>query len=345
MTIRLIHVGLGGFGLDWERRRLPLVPEVERVACVDPEPSMLTRAQDRLGVRPEDCFATLADAIRDRDADAVLITAPVDGHVPLAIEAMRAGKHVVTEKPFAANLAEAKEAIAVSEETGRILMVSQNYRFQPAARTAAQLVADQTLGPVGTIRVDFRKWRNDADPGTNKHYRLQHPLLFDMAIHHFDLMRLMLGREARTVFTQVTDPPWSRFVEEASATVTVTFDDDTAVSYRGSWVSSGEPTTWSGDWRIECEQGEIFWTGRSGEDDDPYEVVEIRRRSDPGVVETPELIKVTRPGRAGALTALAEAIKDGSEPETSGRRNLGTLALMEAAGRSATSGQVERVEL
>lgn len=344
MTIRLIHVGLGGFGLDWERRRLPQVPEVERVACVDPEPTMLARAQQRVGVRPEDCFASLAEALEARESDAVLITAPVDGHVPLAIEAMRAGKHVVTEKPFAANLAEAKEAIAVSEETGRILMVSQNYRYQPAARTAAKLVAEQAVGALGAVRIDFRKWSNDAEPGTNKHYRLRHPLLYDMAIHHFDLMRFVLGREARTVFTQITDPPWSRFVEEAAATVTVTFDDDIVVSYRGSWVSPGEPTTWSGDWHLECEQGEIYWTGRSGDDDAPHEVVRVRRGTKQAKTEPAELVELTRLGRAGVLTELVEAIKNGQEPETSGRRNLGTLALMEAAARSATSGQVETVE-
>lgn len=336
---------MGGFGLDWERRRLPQVPEAELVAWVDPEPAMLARAQERVGARPEDCFAGLAEALDRRDADAVLITTPVDGHMPVAIEAMRAGLHVVTEKPFAADLAQAKEAIAVAEETGRILMVSQNYRYQPAARTAAALVADKTLGELGGIRVDFRKWANDAEPGTNKHYRLRHPLLYDMAIHHFDLMRYVSGREARSVYTQITDPPWSRFVEEASATVTVTLDDGLVVSYRGSWVSPGEPTTWSGDWHLECEDGEIFWTGRSGDDDAPHEVVRLRRRGAPDRPETPQLVDVPRPGRAGVLTALIRAIETGEEPDTSGRRNLGTLALMEAAARSAASGQVEPVEL
>lgn len=342
MTIRLIHVGLGGFGQDWERRRFPQVPEVERVACVDPEPAMLARAQERLKVPAEDCFGSLAEAMEAREADAVLITTPVDGHAPLAIEAMRAGKHVITEKPFAASLDDAREAIEVADETQRILLVSQNYRYQPAARTAAQLIADQALGQLGGVRVDFRKWANDKEPGTNKHYRLHHPLLFDMAIHHFDLMRFILGREAKSVFTQVTDPPWSRFVEEASATVTVTFEDDLVVSYRGSWVSPGEPTTWSGDWHLECEQGEIFWTGRSGDDDAPHEVVRLRQRGEEAT-EDAELIKLDRLGRAGSLTALVEAIETGEEPETSGRRNLGTLALMEAAARSAVSGQVEQV--
>src|SRR5690606_36608838 len=125
-------------------------------------------------------------------------------------------------------------------------------------------------------------------------------------------------------------PPWSKFTEPASATLTVTFESGTVVSYRGSWVSSGEPTTWSGDWHVECEDGEIYWTGRSGEDDAPYEVVEVRRRG--AATETPPLVEMEQLGRSGVLTAFAEAIESGVEPETSGRRNLGTLALMEAAG-------------
>ncbi len=103
-------------------------------------------------------------------------------------------------------------------------MVSQNYRFYPAARTAARLVAEQAIGAVGTARVDFRKWSNDARPGTNRHYEILHPLLYDMAIHHFDLMRMVLGQEPVRVFTQVTDPPWSNFVDPGSAALTITFD-------------------------------------------------------------------------------------------------------------------------
>ncbi|TDX08244.1 hypothetical protein EV647_0507 [Kribbella sp. VKM Ac-2566] len=67
MTIRLIHVGLGRFGLDWERRRIPLVHEIERVACVDANVQSLERAQQLTGVAAEDCFTRLRDAMQPKE--------------------------------------------------------------------------------------------------------------------------------------------------------------------------------------------------------------------------------------------------------------------------------------
>jgi predicted dehydrogenase len=278
------------------------------------------------------------------EADAVLITAPMEAHVPLAIQAMRAGKHVLVEKPFAGSVAEAMEAVQVAEETGKVLQVSQNYRFYPAPRTVAALVAEGAMGEVGPVSIDFRKWSNDAEPGTNRHYRYVHPLLFDMAIHHFDLMRLVLGKNPVRVYAQQSDPRWSKFVEEASASVIVTFEDDTVVSYRGSWVSSGEPTFWGGEWHMECEQGEIVWTSREGGDAGTKgDKVTLRPRG--GKAKDAPLEKMPVWGRSAGVLAFKEAIETGVEPENSGRRNLGSLALMEAAARSLASGEAEPVEI
>ncbi|HZC25701.1 MAG TPA: Gfo/Idh/MocA family oxidoreductase, partial [Actinopolymorphaceae bacterium] len=214
------------------------------------------------------------------------------------------------------------------------------------------LVAEQYVGALGHVRVDFRKWANTAPAGTGRHYKLAHPLLYDMAIHHFDLMRMILRQEPVQVFAQVTDPPWSRFENAGSAALTLTFDGGTVVSYRGSWVSSGAPTTWAGEWHLECEKGEIYWTGRAGGvDAAESEVVQVRRLpSDGGGDDTETLDPVgmaglRHVGRAGAVAEFARAIAAGDEPETSGRRNLASLAVSEAAARSVESGQVEPVEV
>lgn len=348
--LKLVHVGMGGWGRNWESDAIPPVREVERVACVDADESALATARKSLDLTEDQCFTDLDAAFAAVDADAVLITASMEAHIPLALQAMRAGKHVLCEKPFAGSVAEAREAVDVAADLGKTLMVSQNYRFYPAARTAARLVQEAALGPVGSVRVDFRKWDNSAEPGTHRHYRFVHPLLYDMAIHHFDLMRLVLGREPVRVFAQVTDPPWSRYIEEAAAAITLVFgpgpdgQEETVVSYRGSWVSPGTPTTWTGDWHLECERGEIFWTGRGGKhtsvDEDAVTVRELGAEDANPVDLEPMPVW----GRSAGLQAFARAVESGEEPETSGRRNLASLALMEAATRSAESGRVEEVQ-
>jgi predicted dehydrogenase len=322
---------------------IPPVAQIERVAWVDAHEPTLEAARKRLDLPADLCFTSIEEAFSKVESDAVLVTAPQVAHVPLAIEAMEAGKHVLVEKPFAVSVDEARLGVAVAGRTGRTLMVSQQYRHYPAVRKAAQIVAQQQYGPLGTVTVDFRKYSNSAAKKGNRHYVFQHPLIYDMAIHHFDLMRLIIGREAVSVFAQVTDPPWSKFEDEAAAAITITFEDNIVVSYRGSWISPGRPTTWAGEWNLECEQANVFFTSREGGDTgssgDRVAVTELGESEKNLPLVTPRFH-----GRSAGLVAFAKAIATGEEPETSGRNNLGSVALMEAAAKASISGKVEDVE-
>ncbi len=341
--VKLVHVGLGGWGLDWERNAIPPVAEIDTVAWVDAHAPTLAAAQEKLGLPSDRCFTSIADAFAAVDADALLITAPQPAHVPLAIEAMEAGKHVLCEKPLSVSIEEGKLAVEVAERTGNVLMVSQQYRNYPAVRKAAQLVANRHFGDVGTVRVDFRKWANTAAREGHKHYFIDHPLIFDMAIHHFDLMRCVLQREPVSVYAKVTDPAWSKFEQEGAAAITIEFEGGIVVSYRGSWVSPDKPTTWAGDWNLECETGTIFFTSREG--GEAGVSGDVVTTYEPGVGERRvSLVKPRFWGRSAGLVRFAEAIASGEAPETSARDNLGSIALMEAAARASLSGEVEPVE-
>ncbi len=164
-----------------------------------------------------------------------------------------------------------------------------------------------------------------------------------MAIHHFDLMRLILGREAVSVFARVTDPAWSKFDDEGAAVMIIEFEGGLIVSYRGSWLSPDRPTTWSGDWNIECERANVYFSSRKGPDvgakGDVVKVTELGKKAETMSLATPRFH-----GRSAGLVAFAKSIETGEEPETSGRNNLGSVALMEAAAKAAASGKVEDVE-
>jgi len=340
--VKLIHVGLGGWGGDWERNAIPPVKDVDRVAIVDPHEPTLRRVQEEMKVPDERTFASLTDALANVEADGVIVTAPMFAHVPLALEALEAGKHVLVEKPFAGNVAEAKTAVDRAEELGLIVQVSQNYRFYPAPRAVEQLIRDDAIGVPSVINVDFRRWANDAEKDGHRHYHIQHPLIFDMAIHHFDLIRKITGEDAVKVYAKASDPAWSKFTEEGSAVVTIELQSGLVVSYRGSWISRGQETHWDGDWHIQGETGEIFFTGRSGGSRGPADDVVTLRRAG----EEPEDVALESMdlwGRSYGLREFARAIRGEVTPETLGRNNLGSVALMEAAAKSTLSGQVEDV--
>lgn len=335
MKVRFIQVGMGGWGRDWASFAIPRVDEVAPVAWVDASAETLALARERLGLPEDRCFPSLEQAFAAVDADAVLITASLPGHVPLAQAALEAGKHVLIEKPFAPTLAEAQQLIDTANRRGRVLMISQNYRFFPAVRAAASLVRERTMGDLGMIKIDFRRYANTAPRGNHRHYTLRQPLLMDMSIHHFDLLRLITGSEPRRVSCYAWNPPWSNFDEPAAAVADITFENGVVVSYRGSWVSPGPQTPWAGIWSMECSNGEIDWTSRGGRD---LSADRVRVRAPGGGLQRVELPALKYFGRAGCLAAFAQAIVSGTEPECSGRDNLRSLALMFAMIESATRG-------
>lgn len=339
--IRLIQVGLGGWGQDWNRNILQPSNDVQLVGYVDMDSAALASAQERLGLDVHACFSTIAAALAAVEADAVLVTAALGAHVPVAQAALEAGKHVLVEKPFAPTLAEAQQLVALAAERGLALMVSQNYRFYPAVRAAAALVREGTLGLVDLVAIDFRRFANANVSMGNRHYTLTQPLLMDMAIHHFDMMRFVLGQEPQQVNCQAWNPPWSQFRDPAEAAATITFDGGAVVSYRGSWLSTGTPTPWAGAWRIECQHGEIAFTSRAdrGLGDDKLVVRSSGRKT----AKPAALPDMPLHDRAGSLAEFASAIREQREPASSGRDNLGSLALMLTAIASAEAGTPQQV--
>lgn len=329
MTIRLIQVGLGGAGRHWLKNVLPSHQEaVEVVALVDADPQALTNAQAHTTLASKYFFTDLSSALAAVPCDAVLIVTTLPAHVPLALQALNAGKHVLMEKPFAPSLSEAQQVVEAAEQNQRILLISQNYRYYPAVRAVKAFLQEEQLGPVGQINLNFRSYVKPSEH--NRHFTLWQPLLIDMAIHHFDLMRYILQREPRCVSCFAWNPAWSAFTDPAAASACILFQDNVVVNYYGNWTSTGPITTWSGEWRVECERGEIRWSSRGDTSD---EVIIHPLGEGPSMLELPAMAMDT--DWHGSLNAFVKAIASGQEPESSGRNNLPTLALALAAVEAA----------
>jgi predicted dehydrogenase len=329
--LRVVQVGLGDWGRDWAWRVIPAVPEIEVVGYVDSDAAAFDLLREKVSVPEELCFATLQEAIDAGNPDAVLVTTTLAGHAPLIRASLEAGLHVLVEKPFAENLQTAVGLVALATAKRRVLMVSQNYRFFPAARAAAALVAGAELGELYDVAIDFR--RNNASPPKPlwRHHRDPQPLLVDMSVHHFDLLRMMFGREPDAMSCVTAGAGRGGFDGPPVAIASILFGG-VPVSYRGSWISSGPITAWAGDWSMEFERGNVSWTSRGDEGIlDDHLVITPRG----GRRKTIKLPEVARIDRAGTLTEFAVSIREGREPETSGRDNLGTMAMVGAAVESA----------
>ena len=334
--VRIIQVGLGHWGRNWAELIVPKVPAVETVAWVDAAPAALAAGQNTLGLPPDRCFSSVEDAVARVDAEGLLGPVTTPAHAAVVEAGARSGTHVLIEKPFAPDLAEAERLAKLAEQAGIILHVSQNYRFRPAAATAARMVAEGCLGAVLSIDVEFTRLTTGP---SFPYYHVPNPLLVDMSIHHFDLMRMLLRTEPRRVACWSWNPPGSRFTGHAAAAGMIGFED-VMVTYRANEVSRLAETPWSGRWRIECEGGVIDFTSRMGGGNQSLEADRVTVTEIGGEAYEHELDAVPYVGRAGTLTAFATAVRGQQPPSytATAADNLGTIALMEAMLRSAKNG-------
>jgi predicted dehydrogenase len=330
--LRVLQVGLGGWGRDWAQRIIPEVAEVDVVGYVDPDPNALARLRDAAPAASERCFLTLEHAIESTKPDAVLVTATLPGHAPVTRAALGAGLHVLVEKPFAETTDVARQLVDLAAAQRKVLMVSQNYRFFPAARKVAQLVSEARLGKLHEVSIDFRRYSPGTVNGRGRHHFEDQPLLVDMSIHHFDLLRLILDREPESIYCEAWNPGWTGFSGPSVAVASIDFGGDIVVSYRGSWVSTGPVTPWSGEWRMDFEHGQVLWTSRDDDGARRDRVVLHKPDHKPRVIALPAM---SQTDRWGTLTEFVHAVREGREPECSGRDNLGTLGLVAAAVESA----------
>ncbi len=331
-SLRVLQVGLGPHGRNWAARVIPEIEEVDLVGYVDSDPRALEALREMVKVQAELCFESLNEAIAATQPQAVLITTALPGHVPVTEAALEAGLHVLVEKPFAPSLAAAQHLVDKAAARGLVLMVSQNYRFFGAPRAIAALVGESALGKLFQVSIDFRRYSPTLPNARGRHQIEEQPLLADMSIHHFDLLRLILNREPERIYCEAWNPEWARYGGPSVAVASIVFQGGVVVSYRGSWISAGPITPWAGDWRLEFENGEVTWTARE-DDGVAHDKVVVRPRTGKGRTVTLPVVRWTGPW--GTLTEFAKAIQTGREPESSGRYNLGSLALMQAAAESA----------
>ena len=151
-------------------------------------------------------FRSPEQAISDPDIDAIDICLPTDLHASVAIAALRAGKHVLVEKPMALSAAEADQMVAESERSGRVLMVAQVLRFFPAYRAAADLLLSAKLGPLRSAVLRRRcsapawsKWIQDSSKSGGG--------VFDLLIHDVDFALHLMGAPQAVSATGYEDMP------------------------------------------------------------------------------------------------------------------------------------------
>ncbi|MFC0672595.1 Gfo/Idh/MocA family protein [Brachybacterium hainanense] len=181
---------------------LPLHPELRTLAGRSPE--ALAEAAARYGFAQT--TTRWQDVIEDPEIDVVDICTPGDTHHEIALAALRAGKHVLCEKPLANSVEECEELAAAAEEArsrGVRSICGFSYRRTPALAYARQLVADGAIGEIRQVRAQYlQDWLSDADAPMT--WRLQKDkagsgALGDIGAHIIDLAQWITGTDIEGV--------------------------------------------------------------------------------------------------------------------------------------------------
>jgi predicted dehydrogenase len=277
-------------------------------------------------------FPKLDAAVKAVEADAALVVVPPEAHLEVTENALRHGLHCLVEKPVAPTIAEAQCMVDMASRQDCKLMVAQNYRFKRAPQTVKKILQEGIIGDIGSVFVNFQK----ATHFTGFRAEMDEPLIIDLAIHHFDHMRGILGLEPVAVLAQSWNTAWSWFRGNPVATVIFEMEGGAVVTYTGNWVSQHWETTWDGDWHVQATEGELMWSRNEvffHSTDKMKQVftkfsVETHKRHRANLVELPA------EDRYAVLHEFAEAVHGDREPEPSGRDNVKTLAMVIGACRS-----------
>ena len=346
--MRVIQAGVGGFGASW-LYAMRECDGFDHVALVDPSPAALANAREIVGVPEDHCFSTIEAALAATEADGLIDCTPAPFHKRTTIPALKAGLHVLSEKPLSDSLASAREIVEAAAEQDRTLMVTQQFRYQDQPRTIRRLITEGVIGEIDHIVAEFQiqgllfGWRQT----------MAHPFLMDMAVHHFDMMRYLLGANAKRVTAQTWNPTVSNTKGNMTAFVWVEFEGGAKVNYTGSFAAPGADTGWNGRWTLTGSRGSLIWNPR----DDWGPIRLFRQNADLSIYQeqhffTPlpevwgEPIPPASMGATGHHFDLYHwrvCSENHVEPETSGRDNLNTLALTFAAIEAADTGKTVEV--
>jgi predicted dehydrogenase len=144
-TVRFGFIGAGQIAY-YAAEAVLRHPDARLVAIQDLHVERLKSLQKKHTL--EFAHETVEELLANKSVDAVYIAVPNKFHIPLAIQALEAGKHVILEKPFAMNAAEAEQAIAKAKAAGLVLNVGMNQRFTADSQKIKQLVEEGALGDI-----------------------------------------------------------------------------------------------------------------------------------------------------------------------------------------------------
>jgi predicted dehydrogenase len=326
ICIAVIGAGYWGPNLI---RNFAACPETKLVAVCDKDRARLEKVL--AGYPGVDAVDSSEALLARDDVDAVAIATPVCTHAPLALAALRAGKHVLVEKPLAACVRDAEAMVRAAKEAGRVLMVDHTFVYSGPVRKIKEIVDSGDLGDiyyVDSVRINLGLFQHDVN------------VVWDLAPHDLSIMDYLIGRLPKSLSAFGTCHADSDSGIEDVAYLNLDFGDGLLASFHVNWLSpvkirhflvGGSRKGLVYNDLAPDEKIKVYDRGITvSQDAEARRGVLIGYRT--GDVWSPR-IEGQEPLQA-MVRHFAECIRDGKQPLTDGEAGLRVVRILEAAQRS-----------
>jgi predicted dehydrogenase len=322
----MLRIGVVGYGTGGQHFHTPFIAAAEGCALA----GIVARAPATVAkVRAEwpdiPVFASLCEMIAAGVCDAVTVTTPPQTRRALVLEAIEAGLHVIADKPFAPDCAGALELDAAAKAKGVTLCVYQNRRFDADLQTLRTLVLDDRLGTVWSLhsRMD-QNGAHTLEPGPTG------GLLRDLGSHVVDQMIYILG-PVTAVDCQMDYVELPEGMTDCAFNITLRHENGAHSHLSASKLNYNSMTT-------DVQAQDIF-AGKRPVDD--LAAWGFEPKASWGTLKTAngeEIIPSEQGRYHDYYAAFARAIADGAPPPVTAEQAAKTIAVLDAARKSATSG-------
>ncbi len=338
--ITIVIVGFGNMGRDW----VPVLKKDKAIVVlgvVDVIDRNIEDAKQLLNLDNSSVGKDLGAILREKKPDVILNTTPPAFHAEVVKLALRHNCHILGEKPISLSLAEAESIVRLCTKRKRIYMINQNYRWNPAVQKIKSVLDAGRIGEINSISIIYSQNFKFVD---TFRYKIDHPFILDMAVHHYDLVRYFTMSQARSVYCVEYNVKTSPFKNGSSASSIFQMESGVVFGYHGSWGGIGEGTSFMGQWKIAGSKGSITWDGNESP---RLEYLKNDKIKVLNLTVSPLLNNSTKEAfeyeLAFTLKRFVSAIKTGTQPETWCGDNLHTLKMILASLDSAQKNRLVQV--
>ncbi|MFX1456258.1 MAG: Gfo/Idh/MocA family protein [Promethearchaeota archaeon] len=297
------------------------------------------------------------ELLEKADVDAVDICTTHDTHYQITMAAIQAEKHILLEKPMAINMGHCRELVKKADKAGLTFMIGQNLRYLPQSQTVQKIIKNGKLGEVWAVQSydimgSIPPSSKVSNPPDEIHWyfngkRSGGGSLITLSIHSIDLFRYYIGDIEKVIARTWTGNPYFSNNAEDRAIANLFFKNG-AIGYAVSSFTTTSP--WSHRYLIYGERGTISSDPPVGEMNIMQFLAPVMISSgdrDAGLKNKFVPIEPDIEGLSSKdpyineILHFAECSKNGKEPISSGKDNLGTMKAIFGIYKSAQTGKIE----